>query len=61
MKIAILLALLALAACDRGERPQAPTPEEAARLDEAEAMLNGLANEQGAASSNVAPPARSND
>ena len=42
----ILCALLLLSACDREEKPQAPTPAEAARLDEAEAMLNELANEE---------------
>ncbi|MGH6706974.1 MAG: hypothetical protein ACREB1_09225 [Sphingomicrobium sp.] len=46
----ILLALLLLTACNREEKPQAPTPAEAARLDEAEEMLNDLAaNEAGPA------------
>jgi hypothetical protein len=39
--------LLFLAACNREERPQAPTIEESARLNDAEAMLNSLANEEG--------------
>jgi nitrous oxide reductase accessory protein NosL len=43
----ILALTLLLAACDREEQPQAPTAEQADRLDDAEAMLNGLANEQG--------------
>jgi nitrous oxide reductase accessory protein NosL len=46
----ILFALLLIAGCDRGEKPEAPTPAESARLDEAEAMLNELAsNEEGPA------------
>ena len=42
----ILLALLLVAGCDRGEKPEAPTAAESERLDDAEAMLNGLANEE---------------
>lgn len=38
----ILLGLLLLTACDREEKPQAPTPTEAARLDEAEQMLDNM-------------------
>ena len=49
-----LLALLLLAGCDREERPPAPTAEESARLDDAEAMLNGL-NEEGPAPDNADP------
>ena len=42
-----LLALLFLAsACNREEQPQAPTAAEAERLNDAEAMLNELANEE---------------
>ena len=46
----LFLALLLLAACNREERPEAPTPAESERLDDAEAMLNDLAaNEEGPA------------
>lgn len=38
--------LLLMTACNREEQPQAPTAEETDRLNEAEAMLNGLANEE---------------
>jgi uncharacterized lipoprotein YajG len=49
MKQAFLLtATLLLTACNREEQPQAPTPAEAERLNEAEEMLNELANEDGA-------------
>ena len=41
--------------CDR-DRPPAPTSEQTAQLDEAEAMLNDMAaNEEGAAPEGTAP------
>ena len=43
----VLSALILLTACDREERPAPPTAEESDRLDDAESMLNGLANEEG--------------
>ena len=47
MKNSLFIAtLLVVTACDREEKPLAPTPAEAERLDEAEAMLNELANEE---------------
>ena len=42
-----LCLLLFLAACQREEQPQAPTQAESDRLNDAESMLNGLANEEG--------------
>ena len=51
----LLLALLLLTACDRGERVAAPTAAEAERLHNAEAMLNSLANEEGPAPSGTDP------
>lgn len=42
MRLLALLTLLTLAACQR-DAPPAPTAAEAARLDEAEAMLNAEA------------------
>jgi hypothetical protein len=46
MKNALPLLLLCLVACE-DKRPPAPTAEESARLDEADAMLNEAAeNEQ---------------
>jgi hypothetical protein len=41
-----LLLVLALAACEREERPQPPTAAEAERLDEADAMLDNLADSE---------------
>ena len=52
--ILLVLALM-IAGCDR-DRPPAPTPEQSNQLDEAEAMLNELAeNEEGAAPAGTAP------
>jgi hypothetical protein len=48
-KSLILIGLLFVPACDK--RPPAPTAEQNAQLNEAEAMLN----EEGAASENAAP------
>ena len=55
MKPLILLLLLCLTACNREEKPAAPTPAEAERLDQAEAMLNGLANEEGPTNKSADP------
>ncbi len=60
MKKPILMAALMLTACNREERPEAPTPAEAQRLNEAEAMLNGLANEEGPATEAADPSRNSN-
>jgi hypothetical protein len=43
MKRALLLLLLLVSAC-RDERPPAPTAEESARLNEADAMLDNAAD-----------------
>jgi hypothetical protein len=42
----LLVPVLFLAACG-DQQPPAPTAEEAAQLNEAEAMLNELSNEEG--------------
>ena len=46
MKIVLAVMMLFLAACE-DKRPPAPTTEESARLDEADAMLNEAGNEEG--------------
>jgi hypothetical protein len=43
----LALTMTVLFGCDRQERAPAPTAEERERLDDAEAMLNGLSNEEG--------------
>jgi hypothetical protein len=60
MKWTTLLAAMLLIACNRTERPQGPTEAETERLNDAEEMLNELANEEGAASEDTAPPVNSN-
>ena len=60
MKWTIMLSALLLAACNRSERPQGPTDAEAERLNDAEEMLNDLANEEGAAADATAPSSNSN-
>ena len=42
-------------ACNREEKPEAPTPAESEQLNDAEAMLNGLANEEGPATEAADP------
>jgi hypothetical protein len=55
MKMLVACFALGLVACDR-DRPPAPTAEQANQLDEAEAMLNELGqNEEGAAPAGTAP------
>ena len=60
MKVVLITSLLLLGACNREERPEAPTTAESGQLNEAEEMLNGLANEEGAAPEVTAPPVNSN-
>ena len=54
MRKSLIIAALLLAACSDG-RPPAPTAEENQRLDEAEAMLNEAANEEGPVSEPTDP------
>ena len=56
MRFALPL-LLMLAACG-DVRPPTPTAEESARLDEADAMLDNLANEEGPADRSAGPSGR---
>jgi hypothetical protein len=50
--------MLLLGACG-DDRPPAPTPEEAARLDETEAMLNNVAQTQEGPADRSASPSNS--
>jgi len=55
MRKTVLALALLTAACDR-DQPPAPTEEQSSQLDEAEAMLNDMAeNEEGAAPAGAAP------
>lgn len=51
----IIVLTLLLAACNRPAEPEPPTAAENTQLDEAAAMLNALANEEGAAPEDTAP------
>ncbi|HVF37557.1 MAG TPA: hypothetical protein VNA29_06400 [Sphingomicrobium sp.] len=51
--------ILLLTACSREEQPEAPTAAEAEHLNDAEAMLDELANEEGPASEDADPSSRS--
>ncbi len=54
-RLALAVLMIAIAACDR-DQPPAPTSEQSAQLDEAEDMLNDMAeNEEGAAPEDAAP------
>ncbi|WP_294003398.1 hypothetical protein [Sphingomonas sp.] len=55
----LLLLLILLAACQREETVAPPTAEEHQRLDDAESMLDNLANEEGPANAS-APSGPSN-
>ncbi|MNC95027.1 hypothetical protein D3C83_120340 [compost metagenome] len=55
MKKALLVGILLLASCNGEDRPEAPTAAESQRLDEADEMLNDLANAEGAAPEGTAP------
>ena len=50
----LVLALLLLSSC-RDQRPPAPTSEQADQLNEADSMLNDLANEEGPADRSTGP------
>ena len=55
MRWTIIFAALMLTACNRAERLEGPTEAETERLNDAEEMLNDLANEEGAAPEDAAP------
>ena len=56
MRKTVLALALLTAACDHRDQPPAPTEEQSDQLDEAEAMLNDMAeNEEGAAPAGAAP------
>ena len=59
MKIRTTIAALLLTACGK-EPPAAPTTEQSAQLNDAEAMLNAMAhNEEGPADRSTSPSNRS--
>ena len=59
-RLTTLMLIIALAACG-DDRPPAPTAEEAARLDETEAMLNNVAETQEGPETRVPDPSNRSD
>jgi hypothetical protein len=54
MRQILICALLLIAAC-HDRRPPAPTAEQSQQLNEADSMLNDLANEEGPADRSTGP------
>ena len=54
MRLNLLLALFLLGAC-REQRPPVPTAQQSQQLNEAENMLNAMANEEGPADRSAGP------
>jgi hypothetical protein len=54
MRAILFCVLLVLASCRKNE-PPAPTPEQSAELNDADAMLNNVANEEGPANRSAGP------
>ena len=60
MRTVFLTALLLIAGC-RDERPAQPTAEQADQLNEAEDMLNGMAQNEEGPEANASGPSKSSD
>jgi hypothetical protein len=60
MKLAICVFALLLVNC-RDQRPPAPSPEQAEQLNEAEAMLNDLAENEEGPEANAPNPSNASD
>jgi hypothetical protein len=60
IRLLLALALLSPAACHKNE-PAAPTPAQAAQLNEAEDMLNAMADNEEGPETNVSSPSNSSD
>jgi len=54
MRLAAICLILLAAGC-RKDEPQAPTAEQSAQLNDADAMLNSIANEEGPANRSAGP------
>lgn len=59
MRPMMILLPLALISCNREEQPQRPTEAESEQLNEADAMLDRLANEEGPEAEASSPSDRS--
>jgi hypothetical protein len=60
MKLLLLATALALLSACKNDRPPAPTADQSDQLNEADSMLNDLANEEGP-EANAPSPSNSSD
>ena len=60
MRVALLCALLFLAAC-RKDEPPTPTRQQSDQLNDAEDMLNGMAQNEEGPEANASSPSNSSD
>jgi hypothetical protein len=60
VRFLVLCAFLIAAACHRHE-PSAPTPEQSDQLNQAEDMLNGMAQNEEGPEANASGPSNSSD
>jgi hypothetical protein len=60
MKIILIALTLALCACDK-DQPPAPTTRQAAQLNDAEAMLNAMAQNEEGPEANASSPSNSSE
>jgi hypothetical protein len=60
VRLVFLSALLLVGACHK-DRPAAPTPEQSAQLNDAEDMLNGIAQNEEGPEANASSPSNSSD
>ena len=61
MTKALILPILLLAAACHKDEPPAPTPEQSAQLNDAEDMLNGMAQNEEGLEANASSPSNSSD
>jgi hypothetical protein len=61
VKQSIVCVFLMLAACHGRERPPAPTPEQSDQLNEADEMLNDMAQNEEGPEANASSPSNSSD
>ncbi len=61
MRRILLIGLLFISACHHREQPSAPTAEQSAQLNEAEDMLNDMAQNEEGPEANASSPSNSSN
>ena len=61
MRTALLCGLLLVAACHKKDEPPAPTAQQSDQLNDAEDMLNGMAQNEEGPEANASSPSNSSD